>query len=83
MDLLDLTVDGLADQAEMAGLARLLAGAEEGASEGKASSDSVSTGVAAEWPLLLGADAEEGPEGLPNVGNGSGAPSRPCLCRQL
>ena len=48
LDLLDFTVDGLADQAAMAGLAMLLAGAPEAPREGKASSDEVSTGAGAE-----------------------------------
>lgn len=34
-----LTADGLADQAEMAGLARLVAGPAEGPRDGKASSE--------------------------------------------
>ena len=80
-----LTADGLEDQAEMAGLARLVAGPAEGPREGKASSEFESTGAEdeEEAPLALAAvDATDLGAGLllppPRVGKGSGAPSSPC-----
>jgi hypothetical protein len=77
-----LTADGLADQAEIAGLAILVAEPAEGPSEGKASSELWSAGVGAdEEPLTLLAEVVDLGAGLllfPRVGKGSGAPSSPC-----
>ena len=56
-----LTADGLDDQAEMAGLARLVAGPADGPREGKASSEFESTGAEdeEEAPLALAAAEAE------------------------
>lgn len=80
LPLPDLTVEGLADQAEMAGLARLVAGPPDGPSDGKASSELWSTGAEdEEAPLaLVAAEVDLGAGLFPMVGKGSGAPSSPC-----
>jgi hypothetical protein len=77
-----LTAEGFEDQAEIAGLAMLVAAPAEGPREGKASSELASTGAGAEEPDPLALEAVEVDLGagllLPRVGKGSGAPSSPC-----
>lgn len=82
MPLEVLTVEGLDDQAEIAGFAMFVAAPAEGPSEGKASSELASTGAGAEEPDPFTLEAEEADLGagqlLDKVGKGSGAPSSPC-----
>lgn len=83
-----LTADGLDDQAEIAGLAMLVAAPAEGPREGKASSELWSAGAGAEDdpdPLTLEAEEVDLGAGVlfPSVGKGSGAPSSPCRWRGL
>lgn len=78
-DLDVLTEDGLADQAEIAGLEILATGPEDAPREGKASSEDVSTLVLEEEPLVFELDfLAVGDGALPREGKGSGAPSSPC-----
>lgn len=76
-----LTADGLEAQAEIAGLAMLVAGPADGPREGNASSELWSTVAGADdEPLALDAVVVDLGAGVlpPRVGKGSGAPSRPC-----
>ena len=84
---LDVLIDeGPLAQRDAAGCAIDWAGAAEEPSEGKASTESTAGAEELESPLLpllaplLLGPLDLGVGALPRVGNGSGAPSSPCLC---